>query len=169
MATARRIRMPLALLGLCMLGMTTTPGLAGLVDFSSGLLNHVSARFGKNAPARLYGWQKTLRDAQALPAPEGGSNPARNDLALLRRVNDFFNRIPYETDQEHWGMVDYWATPVEMLASNGGDCEDYAIAKYLSLKELGIPVERMRIAYVRALRLGENHMVLTRQSNRFTG
>lgn len=158
MATAQRIRVLLALLVPSLLGMTT-PGLAGLVDFSSGLLNHVSSRFGKNAPARLYNWQKTLRDAQALPPPETG-NPARNDLPLLRRVNDFFNRIPYETDQEHWGVVDYWATPVEMLASNGGDCEDYAIAKYLSLKELGIPVERMRIAYVRALRLGENHMVL---------
>ncbi|MDE2428876.1 MAG: transglutaminase-like cysteine peptidase, partial [Burkholderiales bacterium] len=60
----------------------------------------------------------------------------------------------------HWGVPDYWATPVEFVASWGGDCEDYAIAKYMALKELGIPVERLRITYVRATNIGETHMVL---------
>jgi predicted transglutaminase-like cysteine proteinase len=61
---------------------------------------------------------------------------------------------------QHWGVMDYWATPVEMLGSFGGDCEDYSISKYLSLKQIGIPIEKLRITYVRALRLGESHMVL---------
>lgn len=130
------------------------PSFGGLVDFSGGLINAVSSRFGKSATTKLYDWQRTLRGT---PRFDGNS---QTEMQLLRRVNDFFNRVPYETDQDHWGMIDYWATPVEMLASNGGDCEDYAIAKYLSLKELGVPVEKLRIAYVKALRLNENHMVL---------
>jgi len=47
-----------------------------------------------------------------------------------------------------------------MLGSYGGDCEDYSIGKYLSLKDIGIPIEKLRITYVRALKLDESHMVL---------
>ena len=82
------------------------------------------------------------------------------ELASLRRTNDVFNHVPYVSDLENWHVEDYWATPLETLGSVGGDCEDYAIAKYLTLKELGIPKERMRITYVRALERDESHMVL---------
>ena len=51
-------------------------------------------------------------------------------------------------------------TPAEMSASNGGDCEDYAISKYFLLKELGVPVERLRITYVKAISINQPHMVL---------
>ena len=68
--------------------------------------------------------------------------------------------MPYLNDSKHWGADDYWATPVEMLASNAGDCEDYSIAKYFSLKEMGLPPNSLRITYVRALKTNEAHMVL---------
>ena len=48
-----------------------------------------------------------------------------------------------------------------MLASNGGDCEDFSIAKYFTLRELGIPAEKLRLTYVKALKLDQAHMVLT--------
>ena len=48
-----------------------------------------------------------------------------------------------------------------MLASNGGDCEDFSIAKYFTLREMGIPAERLRLTYVKALKLNQAHMVLT--------
>jgi len=57
-------------------------------------------------------------------------------------------------------MTDYWATPAESVASNGGDCEDFSIAKYFLLKELGVPIARLRLVYVKALRLNQAHMVL---------
>lgn len=82
------------------------------------------------------------------------------DATSARLVNSFFNQVPYYTDMKHWGMLDYWATPSEMLGSIGGDCEDYSIGKYLSLKQIGVPIDKLRITYVRALRLGEAHMVL---------
>ena len=68
-------------------------------------------------------------------------------MAQLRAVNAYLNRIPYKTDLELYGTEDYWATPREFFA-NGGDCEDYAIAKYLSLRALGWPAERLRIVVV---------------------
>ena len=53
------------------------------------------------------------------------------------------------------------ATPLQMISSNGGDCEDYSIAKYFTLRKMGIPEERMRLTYVKALQLDQAHMVLT--------
>ncbi|RUR32300.1 transglutaminase-like cysteine peptidase [Vreelandella nanhaiensis] len=83
----------------------------------------------------------------------------------LRDVNDFFNRrIRWVDDMVVWGQEDYWATPLEAMGNGRGDCEDYSIAKYISLKQLNIPGERLRMIYVRA-RIGRSqitqaHMVL---------
>ena len=55
------------------------------------------------------------------------------DLELLGSVNTFFNRLPFVADMAHWGVEDYWASPAETFASNGGDCEDFSIAKYFAL------------------------------------
>lgn len=80
----------------------------------------------------------------------------------LEEVNHFFNkRVPFRSDQSHWGKDDYWATPYEALGTNGGDCEDYVIAKYYSLLKLGVDVSKLRITYVKAVRLNQAHMVLT--------
>lgn len=65
----------------------------------------------------------------------------------IEGVNKYINSVPYKSDMKVWQKSDYWATPVEFLAS-GGDCEDYAIAKYTSLRALGVPDSQMRIAIV---------------------
>jgi len=132
------------------------PCAGGAVDFSQNLLTWVSKRFGREAPSRLLVWQKLVRDIKGV---DGAAKPL-TDAQTLKRINDFFNQVPYFTDQQLWGVEDYWATPVEMLGAFGGDCEDYVIAKYLSLKELGIPIDRLRLTYVNAIKLGEAHMVL---------
>jgi predicted transglutaminase-like cysteine proteinase len=132
---------------------------AGITDFSSKLLNSVTRKWGTGATQRLMAWQEQV--AQQKPKVEKQwqtITPATIDA--LKNTNAFFNRVPYVSDQAHWGMNDYWATPVEMLGSNGGDCEDYAASKYFSLRELGAPVGQLRMVYVRALRLNEAHMVL---------
>src|SRR5690625_3903100 len=81
-------------------------------------------------------------------------------LALLRRVNSTFNRLPYKLDEDLYGVDDYWATPAEFLAYNGGDCEDYALTKYHALKELGWPVERMNVVVLWDERARLHHAVL---------
>ena len=98
-----------------------------------------------------------MRGAEAIGAKQ--QEPKAESLTL-RKINTFFNQVPYISDLRHWRQEDYWATPVEMLGSYGGDCEDYSIAKYLSLKDLGLPIDRLRITYVRAKELNESHMVL---------
>lgn len=82
----------------------------------------------------------------------------------LDRVNQFFNaRTSFRDDLEVWGQPDYWATPLELMGRGRGDCEDYAIAKYISLLELGVPQSSLRLIYVRARIAGSGaqaHMVL---------
>jgi predicted transglutaminase-like cysteine proteinase len=120
-----------------------------------GLVQHMAARFGAGSSTRIGGWQDFVR---AVPAER--RQLSGNNLELLGSVNTFFNRLPFVTDLAHWGVEDYWATPAEALASNGADCEDFSIAKYFTLKELGVPIERLRITYVKAVRLNQAHMVL---------
>lgn len=113
----------------------------------------VAERHGAAAAGRLRQWRELVRQIHGL-----------HEEQRVERVNRFFNRIPSRTDQALWGREDYWATPLEMLVKNGGDCEDYALAKYFTLRAAGVPNERLRVTYVRA-RIAqesrvESHMVL---------
>jgi predicted transglutaminase-like cysteine proteinase len=91
----------------------------------------------------------------------------RSTTHKLKQVNQFFNRnLRYGEDSEIWKANDYWATPLESMLLGRADCEDYAIAKYMTLKLLGVPTEQLRLIYVRAKIGGTNspisqaHMVL---------
>ena len=65
----------------------------------------------------------------------------------IRAVNNYVNQVRYVSDIDNYGKSDYWATPIQFF-KRGGDCEDYAIAKYASLRALGVPNKRLRIAIV---------------------
>lgn len=116
-----------------------------------------------NSTKRLYGVvtpqaQRRIDDWAALL-----KNPPDGDAReTLRRVNQFFNkRLEFKDDIVVWRQQDYWATPIEFLRKGAGDCEDYAIAKYITLREMGVPASQLRITYVKALQLNQAHMVLT--------
>lgn len=133
---------------------------AGLVDFSDNLLAYVNRRFSPDAVQRLMVWKRLLNDMRIAEAIGARASEPRAENLTLRKTNNFFNQVPYANDHVAWSKEDYWATPVEMLGLFAGDCEDYSIAKYLSLKELGVPIERLRITYVQAKSVNEAHMVL---------
>ena len=100
---------------------------------------------------RIDAWQRLL-----------STQKQQGDVAQLKAVNLFFNHeLKYVEDIDLWNEVDYWATPIQSLWKGAGDCEDYAIAKYFSLRRLGVPSEKLRITYVKALRQNRAHMVLT--------
>jgi predicted transglutaminase-like cysteine proteinase len=104
---------------------------------------------------RIDAWQHLLSTEKQISERE-----------KLEVVNQFFNRqIRYVEDIDNWHEIDYWATPVESLRKGAGDCEDYAIAKYFSLRRLGVPSEKLLVTYVKALRLNRAHMVLTYYSS----
>jgi len=81
-------------------------------------------------------------------------------MAQLRETNVRMNETRYVADDVNWAVPDYWATPFEFLRKAGGDCEDYAIAKYMMLRELGIPADDVRIVVLKDLKLGVDHAVL---------
>jgi len=83
----------------------------------------------------------------------------KSKLAQIRAVNYRMNKAQYITDKTNWGRNDYWATPAEFMA-NFGDCEDYAIIKYLSLKRLGFSEKELRVVAVKDLNLKVGHAVL---------
>ncbi len=113
-------------------------------------------RYGPVAVETVVAWRKLMEEARSMPEDE-----------KLKSINVFFNRrMRYASDQEVWGQTDYWASPLEFMGKSAGDCEDYAIAKYISLQMLGVPADKLRMIYVRA-RFGgpgstnsEAHMVL---------
>ena len=84
-----------------------------------------------------------------------------SELEKLVQINTFFNQVEFADDIDHWGENDYWATPLEFLATDAGDCEDYSIAKYFSLIELGVSEDKLRLTYVKAPKFKQAHMVLT--------
>lgn len=83
----------------------------------------------------------------------------KSPLEVLKLVNSFWNTWPYREDMTNWGKPDYWAIPAQFLKKSG-DCEDYAIAKYFTLKELGFPPDEMRIVVLRDTIRNLAHAVL---------
>lgn len=84
--------------------------------------------------------------------------------AQIYAVNAEMNRSPYITDLVNWGMEDYWETPLQFL-DRSGDCEDYAIAKYMTLRELGFSPEEMRIVILKDSNINLMHAILVVSHN----
>jgi predicted transglutaminase-like cysteine proteinase len=120
------------------------------------LMERLAARYGASTVNAVSAWRAMMVDAQALSERE-----------QIERVNRYLNRrVRFEDDIVVWHQQDYWATPLELFSKGAGDCEDFAIAKYATLRLLGIPAERLRLVYARA-RIGapgsdisQAHMVL---------
>lgn len=123
-----------------------------IVTITDAQIDKLAQSFGPVAKERLTGWRSLMKN------PNNRTLPERQKLEL---VNDFMNRTPFLSDREHWGKEDYWATPIEFLSTNGGDCEDFSIAKYFTLRALGVSDEKLQITYVKEIRVyKEAHMVL---------
>lgn len=149
----RNISFRLALAGLVPISFA----LATCILFAKGdftldlsILEMAEKRYGIEARQRLLAWQQFIRD-----------DDSTSDFQKIEKVNNFFNKLDFVSDILHWQKTDYWATPVEFLASDGGDCEDFALAKYFTLKLLGVAEEKMNMTYVKAWKINQAHMVVT--------
>ncbi|NQV46825.1 MAG: transglutaminase-like cysteine peptidase [Rhodospirillaceae bacterium] len=80
-------------------------------------------------------------------------------MAIIEAINTRMNKAKYITDNNNWGQKDYWASPGEFMA-RFGDCEDYAIIKFLSLKALGFKEDQLRVVAVKDLNLKVGHAIL---------
>jgi predicted transglutaminase-like cysteine proteinase len=107
------------------------------LDFAT-ILATLSTQYGVQAQARGIAWQENVTKLGGLTVQE-----------QLTAVNKFFNRrVRWKTDLEIYGAEDFWATPAETLGRGTGDCEDFTIAKYATLRHLGVPAEQLRLTYV---------------------
>jgi predicted transglutaminase-like cysteine proteinase len=100
------------------------------------------------AACHLKAWNAFLQSVKGL-----------DRRAQLDQVNGFLNKFPYTDDIVNWGQRNYWETPLEFLGKSG-DCKDYAITKYMSLRFLGWPVDELRVVVVRDVNLNADHAVL---------
>lgn len=122
----------------------------GNFSLDAAIVDAAEKKYGADARRNLLAWQQFIRD-----------DDSTADLQKLKRVNSFFNKFTFVGDSIHWFQADYWATPIEFLATDGGDCEDFALAKYFTLKLIGVSEEKLNLTYVKALNLNQAHMVLT--------
>jgi predicted transglutaminase-like cysteine proteinase len=133
-----------------------SPDLRAFPKWNGVLARHLQSN-GRIAPAcsrSQFGHCNPEGWAAFLASLAGKSRRAQVD-----EVNTAMNRARYITDQVNWGTSDYWATPSEFFWKDG-DCEDYAIAKYLSLKLLGFPEASLRLLVVQDLNLKTPHALV---------
>jgi predicted transglutaminase-like cysteine proteinase len=117
-----------------------------------------SQRYGEQAQVNVMQLQATLQNLSSAP-----------DIEKLKGINTFFNQKirHFDADINIYGQSDYWATPLESLGRERGDCEDYSIAKYIFLRQLGISDDKLKLTYVKAQiggpqsKISQAHMVVT--------
>jgi predicted transglutaminase-like cysteine proteinase len=151
-----------------------------IVAFSCLTLSLLHFAFGTVSPAGRINFEKFAAYYKSLSAADMGllaswrgvidhALTTGNDdhLLWLAKSNQFAHRhFTYAEDKVQFGTEDYWTSPAELLASQQGDCEDWAIFNYISLRHMGIPEQQMRLVYVRAAiggpysSVSQAHMVL---------
>lgn len=112
------------------------------------IISTLYQHYGERASKRGQAWLNLLNSSYD------------SEFKKLQETNQFFNQLRFTTDKQLWGVNNYWATPLEFIGVNAGDCEDFALAKYFTLLELGVEDKKLRIVMVKALTLNQYHMVL---------
>ena len=115
------------------------------------LLNSYKATYGNQAVSRLESLLAMMDQQRGLPEEQ-----------IVINVNNFFNQLEYRSDIKTWNKSDYWASRLEFLGKGQGDCEDFAVAKFLTMIQLGVPGEKIFLTYVRARGFADAaHLVTT--------
>ena len=118
--------------------------------FTQEVFKKVEKKYGEQAKRRAEALGKLLSSLHGL-----------SDQEKLEKVNTFFNQMHFVSDEALWKQKDYWATRMEFIGKGAGDCEDFVIAKYFTLKQLGVPTTKLFFTYVKAVKFQQGHMVLT--------
>ena len=108
-----------------------------------------AGRYDLETRARVARWCRLMEEGRNYP-----------EIIKIKKVNDMINLAEFIYDAPQWGKGDYWATPHEILETNRGDCEDFSVAKYYTLKQMGVAEYKLRLVYVKSLVPEQAHMVL---------
>jgi predicted transglutaminase-like cysteine proteinase len=96
------------------------------------------------------------RDFLAIVA-QGRARTGRARIGVINRAINL--AIRPTSDLAQWGVPDRWSAPLDTLSTGRGDCEDYAIAKYVALKEAGVADADVKLVIVHDLAADEDHAV----------
>ncbi len=125
------------------------------------LLELWNGALSRHVPEKSYGEKSSI-----LPAPELAQwrnlsrlMPSWTPEKKLQNINGFFNFREAKSDRDNYGLEEYWASPEEFL-EKGGDCEDFAIAKYLALRYFGWPEQNLWLLLLKNDKNGEQHAAL---------
>ncbi len=144
-------------------------------DRSTAPVSDLSAKWAE-LQTRILSEQETLAACQS-----NGDCPAaarrfiaiielaqqRQGRARLGEINRAVNlSIRPVSDWELYGIDDFWSSPLATFSIGAGDCEDYAIAKYVALRESGIAPEDLRLVIVRDLKRNITHAVVAVRQDR---
>lgn len=148
------------------LGFAPTPSLFGTQEIFhadtspfqqwTGMLTRANAQFAASAASCPNGRSYCATSEWTQLAAQLAPLPLR---AKVERANAALNSVPYVPSARNWGRASFWETPLEFL-TYGGQCQDYAIAKYMLLRQAGVAAEQMRIVVLRATAINEDHAVL---------
>ena len=123
--------------------------LAQGLGLTTAVLDAATHAFGRDARARMLHWQHVV-----------DANQHGNEIAKLEAANQLINENRFVSDASLWAEADYWATPIELIGARAGDCEDFTLAKYFTLRAMQIEEDKLRVIYVNAVNLDQAHMVL---------
>ena len=115
---------------------------------SENQVEQMQNEYGDRAAQRLKNWDKVMKNAKA-----------QEEQIKVRNINAYFNNYQYRKDQYNWKAIEYWASFGEFIGKGTGDCEDYALAKYYSLRKLGVPASKLKLMSGKFL--GRGHLILT--------
>jgi predicted transglutaminase-like cysteine proteinase len=90
---------------------------------------------------------------------QGRAQTGRARIGVINRAINL--AIEPMSDLAQWAVPDRWSAPLETFTTGRGDCEDYAIAKYVALTAAGVAPEDVKLVIVRNTALGEDHAVVT--------
>jgi len=119
-------------------------------QFAVKHVENIKNKYGEDAKKRVTLYEKLINILKQ-----------KDEFEKLLGVNNFVNQMRWVSDQYAWGVEDYWASPLEFLGRNMGDCEDYVIAKYFALRRSGISDDKLYFTYVKAVGYDKVHMVLS--------
>lgn len=139
----------LLMVSLISVPLTTTAVEMDFQPWSDSLFVQLEKEFGKEGADRVRKLHDLMVENRDKPTDE-----------KLKVVNNAVNQLPWIADRAKYNADDYWATPMETIATFGGDCEDMAIAKFMMLRMMGIPKGNLRLTYVKIKKTGESHMIL---------
>jgi predicted transglutaminase-like cysteine proteinase len=146
-----KLRFSILLITAAMIVMVTVAVSSDVFYVPDGEMAAYTAKYGSSAEKRLNALLTLMNRVASVD----------EDQKVIE-VNKFFNQIEYRSDIQTWGRSDYWASRLEFLGKGIGDCEDYAVAKFLTLIQLGVPEEKLFLTYVKATGYAEvAHMVVS--------